>query len=94
MFNLIFLSYIDPGSGFTFVSLGGWLIGVCLSFLGIFLVFFKRFFTFFKKRPFMFIVFILLIVIGIVLITKGVNMSEKKSKFEGKIIILGLDALS
>ena len=42
----------------------------------------------------MFVVFILLIIIGIVLITKGVNMGKKRCKFEGKIIILGLDALS
>jgi len=77
------LMYIDPGSGFPFLTGSSFLWVFLWGFLGIFLLFLKYFLRWFKK--FWWIIFILLIFVFI--FTKG------ESKMKKKIIILGIDAL-
>ncbi|PIU40930.1 MAG: hypothetical protein COS99_08495 [Candidatus Omnitrophica bacterium CG07_land_8_20_14_0_80_42_15] len=90
----MFFAYIDPGTGFTVFSLGGWLVAVFLGFLGVFLAFFKKIFKFLKNNK-KFLIICVLFVIILSLITIGVIMTNKKEvKFNKKIIILGFDGLS
>lgn len=89
----MFLAYIDPGSGFTILSVGGWLIAFLLGFIGAFSVFFKKIFKFFKRWK-KIIILTVLIVIVLTLTITGVVMSKRGSKFNKKIVILGFDGLS
>lgn len=87
------IGYIDPGSGFTIVSLGGWFIAFLVGFLSIFTLFFKKIFGFLKRqRKLIFGLLVLLLILIITMI--GVKMSKKGSEFNNKIIILGFDGLS
>ncbi|MCM8791095.1 MAG: alkaline phosphatase family protein [Candidatus Omnitrophica bacterium] len=87
----ITLGYIDPGTGFTIFSLGGWMLALLVGILGFFSIFFKKIFNFFKKH-FMLLVIILCVLVAIAFIVKGVFM--KTSAFDKRIIILGFDAMS
>ena len=89
----MFLGYIDPGTGFTIFSLGAWLIVSLLGFLGVFSLFFKKIFRFIRQQKRIGII-ILLILIGLIVIITGAIMSKKGSKFNKKVIVLGLDGLS
>jgi predicted AlkP superfamily phosphohydrolase/phosphomutase len=88
------LGYIDPGSGFTIVSIGGWFIAFLLGFLGVFSLFFKKFFWFLKRhgKPFVIIFVIVLLVTALVII--GVIMGTKGTVFDKRVVILGFDGLS
>ena len=88
----MFLSYIDPGTGFTVAAGGGLLIAFIISFFTGFLLFFKKIFKFFKQHKK--ITFIILIAAIIIVILIGVFMEKNKSSFDKRIIILGLDGLS
>lgn len=79
------LAYIDPGSGFTVFTLGGFLIAFLGAFLGIFLVFFKK-----NRR----MVLIFLLIATALSLIIGVAMNKKGSDFNKRIIILGFDGLS
>lgn len=88
------LSYIDPGSGYTIFTLGGWLIVGLLAFFGLFSLFFKKIFRFLKDRwrPSLTVI---LIIASLGIITLGViKMLKKESGFDKKVIILGFDGLS
>jgi predicted AlkP superfamily phosphohydrolase/phosphomutase len=87
------LGYIDPGTGFTIVSFGGWLIALILGILGLLPFFFKKALAFIvKHKKWVFAIIILLvIIIGLTII---VSMDQKVSSFDNKIIILGFDGLS
>jgi len=89
----MFFGYIDPGSGFTILSLGGWLAASLFGFLGLFSIFFKKNYTFLRKHKKIAMI-IFLMVISLALIIIGVIMNRKESKFNKKIIILGFDGLS
>ena len=90
---MIFL-YIDPGTGFTIASAGGFIIAFLAGFLGLFVIFFKRILSFIKKYRKLCLV-LLLIAVTSALLIKGVIMtSSKESQFNKKVIILGLDGLS
>ncbi|MFH1996813.1 MAG: alkaline phosphatase family protein [Candidatus Omnitrophota bacterium] len=86
--------YIDPGSGFTVAGgLGGAVAAALLPLLVVFGVFFKRIFRFFsrhKKTSFL-LLFVLLSVTAVIV---GALMVKDRSKFNKKIIILGMDGLS
>jgi predicted AlkP superfamily phosphohydrolase/phosphomutase len=87
----MFFAYIDPGTGYTIFSIGAWLVAFLVGFLGILSFFFKKIFSFFSKykKPILFLIFILILVgIGAII------MSKKETKFDKKIIILGMDGLS
>ncbi|MDD4183532.1 MAG: alkaline phosphatase family protein, partial [Candidatus Omnitrophica bacterium] len=89
----IFFGYIDPGTGFTILSAGGWIIAFLFGFFGVFLFFLKRIFRFIKRHKK--IILIILIIMGACsAIIIGVVMNKTASKFNDKIIILGFDALS
>ena len=88
----VVLRYIDPGTGFTVVTLGGWLIAFLLGFFGAFAVFFKVIFRFVKKHK-KNLFLILVIVIGLVIIGAMI-MNREESKFKNRVIILGFDGLS
>jgi predicted AlkP superfamily phosphohydrolase/phosphomutase len=84
------LPYIDPGTGIAVTSGLGFLAAIILPFLSAFLLFFKKIYRFFKKHKWiLFVIFILIIciIIGVVMWTK------KESKFDKKIVILGMDGL-
>ena len=89
----MFFAYIDPGTEFTVLGVGAWLIMFLLGFLGAFLLFFKKLHNLLKryKRP---AVIILLTVMILTLIAIGANMSKRASPLGKKIIILGFDGLS
>ncbi|MFA5146521.1 MAG: alkaline phosphatase family protein [Candidatus Omnitrophota bacterium] len=89
---MIILAYIDPGSGFTFVGIAGWLVTFLLGLLGIAALFLKRSFGFLRRhKRYAFILFFLPIVI---IIIAGVTMTNKKPLCDRKIIVLGMDGLS
>ncbi|MDD5197037.1 MAG: alkaline phosphatase family protein [Candidatus Omnitrophica bacterium] len=90
---LLFLGYIDPGSGFTFFSLGNLAVACIAGILGAFLFFFKKVSNFFKRHKKTIILTILvLLVFGLTI--KGAIMSRHISRFNQRVIILGFDALS
>ena len=89
----MFLGYIDPGTGFTIIGIGGWLVALALGFFGFFLVFFKKILNLFKKnKKWILISIAILAILG--LFFKGVIMNDHKNGFEDRIIILGFDAVS
>jgi len=90
---MIFLGYIDPGSGMTVLGVGGGIIALLAGFFGFFLVFFKRILGFIKKhRKFAVIVAVLAIIFGVII--TGVLMFKTESQFDKKVVILGFDGLS
>lgn len=89
---VIFLGYIDPGTGFTIFSIGGWLIAALLGFAGALFFLFKKTFGFIKKRRRLFLA--ILTIVTALLIIKGVFMGRGGSRFDKKVIILGFDGLS
>ncbi|MBN1527109.1 MAG: alkaline phosphatase family protein [Candidatus Omnitrophica bacterium] len=88
----MFFAYIDPGTGFTLFSFGGWLIAILLALLGFFLPFFKKIFSF-LKRPKILIILACVAIVLVVIMT-GANMAKKISAFDKKIILIGFDGLS
>lgn len=87
------LAYIDPGSGYTIFSLGGWMLAFLLGFLGVVAVFWKKIFRLLKSRKKMF--FILIAAVAAASLTiAGITMNRKDGDFDGRIIILGFDGLS
>ena len=89
----MFLSYIDPGTGFTITTGGGLIVAFIASFLAPFLFFFKKILKFFKGHR-RFTNILLIIIIIAVTIFVGVTMNKKRSDFDKRIIILGMDGLS
>lgn len=86
----MFFGYIDPGTGFTIVNLGGWLIAFLLGALGIFLLIFKIIFRFLKKhRKVVLIIFFIFSILTLIIL-EG-NIIKKESEFKNKVIILGFD---
>lgn len=76
--------YIDPGSGFPFLTGATFLWTILFGFFGLFILFIKRFFRWFRR--FWWIIF-LLIILSILLKLKGEEAMNKR------IIILGIDAM-
>ncbi|MCQ9206267.1 MAG: alkaline phosphatase family protein [Omnitrophica bacterium] len=90
---MIFFGYIDPGTGFTVLGLGGGLVALLAGFFGFFVLFFKRIFSFFKKHGKA--IALIAVILGVAgLAITGALMSRKGSSFDKKIIILGFDGLS
>ena len=90
----MFFLYIDPGTGFTIVSVGGLMFAFLAGFLGVFAIFFRKIFGFIKKYKKIAATLVLVAVI-IGMIIKGVLiMAEKKAAFNNKVVILGFDGLS
>ncbi|MFA4989729.1 MAG: alkaline phosphatase family protein [Candidatus Omnitrophota bacterium] len=90
---LLFLGYIDPGSGFTFFSLGNLALAGIAGILGAFLFFFKKIFNFFKRhKKGVILTILVLLVCGLTI--KGAIMSRHISRFKHRVVILGFDALS
>lgn len=76
--------YIDPGSGFPFLTGATFLWTILFGFFGLFILFIKCFFRWFRR--FWWIIF-LLIILSILLKLKGEEAMNKR------IIILGIDAM-
>jgi len=91
MFKFI-LWYIDPGTGFTIFSVGGWIIAFFVGILGMFGFFFKGIFRFFKKFKKIILVILFVLLLGAII--KGVFMKTATTQFTKRIIILGFDGLS
>ena len=89
----MFVGYIDPGTGMTIVNTGSFIIAGIFSFLGIFGIYFRKLWGFFgkHKRPVIIIIIVLAVLCAILL---GMLMKTSAPKFNGRIIILGFDALS
>ena len=81
--EIMFLGYIDPGSGFTIFSLGAWIVALLLGLGGVSLLFFKKFFRFLKNHFFVIITIFLIIVTATAIII-GVIMNKKESRFNKK----------
>ena len=81
-------AYIDPSSGFPFLSLGPVIIGMLLGFLGGFFFLMKKFFNFFRGK--FLIILLILLVVGFVY--RRIIM-DKYLEFPQKIVIIGMDAL-
>lgn len=90
----MFLGYIDPGSGFVILNLGGWLLALLLGFIGGIALFFKRILRFFKKRKKWVAVMLVIIAAVTGYIFRGVIMKDNASSFDRKIMIIGFDGLS
>ncbi len=93
MIILMFLGYIDPGTGYTIFGLGAWVISLVAGLAGLCLVFFKKIFIFFKKRrkgP----LIVLAALLGLAVTVGGILMTKKEPARAKKIIILGFDGLS
>ncbi|MDD2679672.1 MAG: alkaline phosphatase family protein [Candidatus Omnitrophica bacterium] len=89
----LFLSYIDPGTGFTFFNLGSWLTLFLIGLLGVFLFLFKKIFNFFKRyKKIIILTALVLLVFGLTI--KGAMMNRHRFNYNHKVIILGFDALS
>lgn len=89
----MFLSYIDPGTGFTVATGGGILIAFIVGFFSTFLLFFKKIFRFFRHYKKISVILLIAVSIGYAIII-GVLMDKKTSDFDKRVIILGLDGLS
>lgn len=86
-------AYIDPGTGFTIFSLGGWLTAFLVGFLGISSLFFKKTFKFINKYRKIVIVIIIVVTIFFLTIYLMI-MNKKDSSFSNKFVVLGFDGLS
>ncbi|MCM8813364.1 MAG: alkaline phosphatase family protein [Candidatus Omnitrophica bacterium] len=82
-------AYIDPGSGFTFLNLGAWLIALAAGSFSLLLLFLKRFFRYAGKKPQMILIFALLAAAA-----TGLTMVSRSPRAQKKIVILGLDGMS
>lgn len=91
MINVI-LGYIDPGSGFTLFSFGGWLAAILAGFLGFFLAFFRKIFNFLKKHRRFAIIIVISAILAVV--CTNIFMKNQQTSFNCKIVILGFDGLS
>jgi len=87
------LGYIDPGTGFTVVSVGAGLVAVIVGFFTVILAFFKKIWRFFKNNKKKIFITVLCLII-IFLAVAGLRANRKMSSFDKKIIILGFDGLS
>lgn len=94
----MYLSYIDPGTGYVIATGLGGVIAVLIGFLGVIGLFFKRLLNFFKKPGKIGGIAILLsvlIIAGVVYhFASGGSMEKNTSNFKGRVIILGMDGLS
>jgi len=93
----MWLSYIDPGSGYVVVSGIGYLLAVLAAFFGVVLWRLKQFYGFFKKRPKAALVLGIAIPVAIAgffgyRFVQGKSMVH--SDFNGRIVILGIDGMS
>ncbi|MBF0216625.1 MAG: alkaline phosphatase family protein [Candidatus Omnitrophica bacterium] len=90
---MIFLGYIDPGSGFVIATgIGGFLAAIFGGFLGGILLFFKRIFKFLKdRRKATRAILAFLLTVSI---CAGVVMNMNGSDYRNRLIILGFDGLS
>ncbi len=93
---MMVFAYIDPGSGFTVSTLGGWFIVGFLGFFGIFLSSFKKFFkSFHRKQRAVLILITIIIVTGIIsAIMMRMTIKTSSTAFKKRIVLLGLDGLS
>lgn len=89
----MFLGYIDPGTGMTLTSAGGFLLMLVSGALGIVLFFLKRIGKFFKKHK-KFIIIILIVILGALMVLFPVLKKQRALSFNHKIIVVGFDALS
>lgn len=88
----LLLAYIDPGSGFTVSGLAG-LIGVMLSgILALFVGYLKKFNNLLKHHP-KFWIFLIILVIFIYLGSR-LQMNNKNTQLQKRIIVIGIDAMS
>ncbi|MBU1913481.1 MAG: alkaline phosphatase family protein [Candidatus Omnitrophica bacterium] len=87
-------AYIDPGSGYTIFTLGGWLLTALLGFLGIFPFIFKKGFGFIKNNWKLFLIIISITIVSGIIIWGAKKMFKKENVFDKKIIIVGFDGLS
>jgi predicted AlkP superfamily phosphohydrolase/phosphomutase len=89
----MFLGYIDPGSGFTFLNLGAWIIALLFGFFSFFILFFRKLLNFLKpNKKKSKVIFLFMVIIGLAI--TGAVMNKTPSKFDKKIILLGFDGLS
>ncbi len=91
--SLMFLGYIDPGSGFNFLSSAAWLLSGLIAVLAASLAFLRHIFRPFKKFRKPVIIFLVLAVLVSAAIM-GVVMSKKALSLDHKVILLGFDGLS
>lgn len=87
----MFLGYIDPGSGFSFSHLSGWIFILLLGFGRVLLLVLKQFYNFLKKHKKVSGVVLSILSIGIIL---TFAMTVKNPGFNQKLIILGFDGMS
>jgi len=88
MGDVMILGYIDPGTGYTIVTSGGWLAAFLLGFLGGFFFFIKKIFRFLKNH---FRIILIVILLGTII---WIIMQQNKNEFNDKVIVLGFDGLS
>jgi len=86
------LAYIDPGTGYTIVSAGGWLIALLLGALGAVGFWFRTVLRFLKRN--MFISCCIILAALFVLSRMWNPFSGPKSVLDRRIIILGFDGMS
>ena len=88
----MFLGYIDPGTGYTIFTMGSWFIAFALGFLGVFSFFFKKIFGYILEHKIIAVIIISIVILLCLIIIMAV--SARKTGFDKKIVILGLDGLS
>jgi len=92
-----FFAYIDPTTGVAVTAVAGGALALALGFiagLATFVkLFFKKIYRKCKKHPFLSFVILLIIAICIYLTSQAIFRMNTKNKFQGKIIVLGFDAL-
>jgi predicted AlkP superfamily phosphohydrolase/phosphomutase len=87
----MFLGYIDPGTGFRFSYLSGWIFILLLGFARLLLAALKQFINFLKKhKKSAGVVISILSILAIMVLA----MAAKKPGFNQKLIILGFDGMS
>jgi len=87
----MFLGYIDPGTGFRFSYLSGWIFILLLGFARVLLLALKQLHNFLKKHKKGAGVAISILSILIIIVFA---MTVKKPGFNQKLIILGFDGMS
>ena len=86
----MFFQYIDPGTGVTIFSFGGWLIGIFVVCFGIFSIFLKKILYFIKQHRILISILCFLIFTLILWFV----MNKEIILYDKKVIILGFDGLS
>lgn len=89
----MFLGYIDPGSGFNFLSSAAWLLSGLIAVLAASLAFLRQILRPFKKFRKLWIVFLVLAILASAVIM-GVIVTRKTMSLGRKVIVLGFDGLS